>query len=123
MIGGVIVGHRDIGESMCRALESIAGKFKNLVCISNEGLSTAEIAEEIKGISNTMRADGLFIFVDVYGGSCWRAAKLAKPDKAHIITGINLPMMLSFIHKRESFSFHELADVLETDGKRGVTSE
>ncbi len=123
MIGGLIIGHSDIGESILRALKSITGGFKELHCLSNEGLSTVEMVEKIKDFSTGKQVDGLFIFIDVYGGSCWRAAKIAKPDRSHIVTGVNLPMMLSFVQKRESFSFDDLPGILETDGKRGVKSE
>ncbi len=123
MIGGLLVGHRDIGECILRALESISGSFKNFSFISNDGLSTNELVEKIKAFSNNSQFDGLFVFIDVYGGSCWRAAKMAKQHNTHIISGANLSMLLSFINKRESFSFDELSDILEKDGKRGIISE
>ena len=123
MIGGLLVGHRDIGECILRALESISGSFNNFSFISNDGLSTNELVEKIKAFSNNSQGDGLFVFVDLYGGSCWRAAKMAKQHKTHIISGANLSMLLSFINKRESFSFNELSGILEKDGKRGIVSE
>ena len=123
MIGGLIIGHSDIGESILRALKSITGSFEELYCLSNEGLSTDELVEKIKDFSTDKKVDGLLIFIDVYGGSCWRAAKIAKPDRSFIVTGVNLPMMLSFVQKRETFPFDDLPGILETDGKRGVKSE
>ena len=123
MIAGLIVGHHNIGEAILTAIESILGSHKHLSSISNNGLSTGELAEKIKNFASSMNNNGLLIFVDVYGGSCWRAVKMAKVPKSHIVTGINLPMLLSFIQKRESLSFDDLPRVLETDGKRGITCE
>lgn len=123
MIAGLIVGHRNIGEAILTAIESISGNPEHLSSISNNGLSTGELTEKIKNFVSSTNNDGLLIFVDVYGGSCWRAAKMAKAPGSHIVTGINLPMLLSFIKKRESFSFDDLPGVLETDGKRGITCE
>ena len=123
MVTGLIVGHRDIGEGILRALESISGSFKHLYFISNKGLSTQELTHKIEAFTKDIQVDGLLIFVDVFGGSCWRAAKMAKSQRSHIVTGLNLPMLLSFINKRESFPFNELAGILEIDGKRGITSE
>ncbi|HUT62858.1 MAG TPA: hypothetical protein VMZ04_02770 [Anaerolineae bacterium] len=123
MIEGLIVGHRDIGEGIIRALESISGNIKHLSFISNNGLSTNELSGKIREHSINNRHEGLFVFVDVYGGSCWQAAKMAKLHKIHILSGVNLPMLLSFINKRETYPFHELADILETDGKRGIINE
>jgi len=123
MIGGLIVGHRDLGESLLRVVESIAGDYESLASVSNDGLSTSDLVERIREVSAAMNVDSLFIFVDAYGGSCWKAAKLAQRDNFHIITGLNLPMLLSFIHKRESFPCDELKEILVTDGKRGIRGE
>ena len=123
MIKGLIVGHRNIGEGLLNALESISGSFENIIFISNNGLSTNEIAEKIKDAYKEYQNDDVMIFVDVYGGSCWRAAKIAKLSGSHIVTGLNLPMLLSFVNKRNTFSSDELYTILETDGKRGIKSE
>ncbi len=123
MIKGLIVGHRNIGEGLLNALESISGSFENIIFISNNGLSTNEIAEKIKEACKEYQNDDVMIFIDVYGGSCWRAAKTAKLSGSHIVTGLNLPMLLSFVNKRNTFSFDELCTILETDGKRGIKSE
>ena len=120
MIGGVIIAHKDFGESLLRVITSIAGKFEHLASISNDGLSTSELVREIKRVSESMDVDGLFLFVDVFGGSCWQATKMAKLGKAHIVAGISLPMLLSFCHKRETVPFDELSGILETDASRGV---
>ncbi|MFC1692504.1 PTS sugar transporter subunit IIA [Candidatus Latescibacterota bacterium] len=123
MIEGLIVGHRDIGAGILKALKSISGSFEHLSYISNEGFSTTELVAEIKSSFSSDGENELIIFIDVYGGSCWQAAKIAKPIKSHIITGVNLPMLLSFINKRELFSLDELPAILEKDGKRGIKSE
>ena len=123
MIKGLIVGHRNIGEGLLNALESISGSFENIIFISNNGLSKNEIAEKIKEACKEYQNDDVMIFIDVYGGSCSRAAKIAKLSGSHIVTGLNLPMLLSFVNKRNTFSFDELCTILETDGKRGIKSE
>ncbi|MBT4485088.1 MAG: hypothetical protein HOC71_15595 [Candidatus Latescibacteria bacterium] len=121
MIYGLLVGHRDIGEGILRALKSISGGIENFSCISNDGLSTNELVEKIIAFSDDHKGEGLLIFVDLYGGSCWRASKKAKLKSTHIISGANLPMLLSFINKRESFSLDDLPVIIENDGKRGIT--
>ena len=123
MICGLLVGHSDIGEGIVRALESISGDVDNFFYISNEGLSTNELIEKIKSFSDDHQEEGLLIFVDLFGGSCWRASKMAKLNGTRIISGANLPMLLSFINKRELFSLDELPAIIENDGKRGITLE
>ena len=123
MIGGLIVGHKKFGESILAAVESIAGDIENLTSISNEGLSSNELADAIRETLSAMNVGEVILFVDLFGGSCWRAAKMAKSENNHIITGVNLPMILSFLHKRESLSFDSISSVIDTDGKRGITNE
>ena len=123
MIEGLIIGHRNIGEAVMNVLESISGSSKNMSFLSNDGLSTAELVHKINTVSKKARENGLFIFVDIYGGSCWQAAKMADFKKKHIITGFNLPALISFINKRDKFSFDELTEVLENDAKRGIIIE
>ena len=121
MICGLLVGHKDIGEGILRAVKSISGGVENFSYISNDGLSTNELVEKIKAFSDGYKGEGLLVFVDLYGGSCWRASKKAKLENTHIISGANLPMLLSFINKRESVSLDELPVIIENDGKRGIT--
>jgi len=123
MIKGLIVGHRDFGKAILNAMESISGSIENIEWVSNDGLSTNELAEKIRAACELNGEEGILVFVDVYGGSCWRAAKMARASNARIITGINLPMLLSFIHKRETISLDELPAVMENDGKRAIQSE
>ena len=123
MIQGLVIAHSDFGAALQNAVESISGDTDNIVHLSNTGLSTDRLTENIRSVCEKSDHDSVIIFVDVYGGSCWRASKKARIPNAHIITGFNLPMLLSFINKRDSLPFDELAHTLEVDGKRGIKSE
>ncbi|MCD6307686.1 MAG: hypothetical protein J7M24_01675 [Candidatus Latescibacteria bacterium] len=120
MIRGLIVGHATFGDGILHALKSIAGEFTCLETISNDGLATNELVEAIKEHTLSGGEEGTLIFVDLFGGSCWRAAKMAQTGHTRIVSGVNLPMVLSFLHKRENRSTDSLADIIETDAKRGV---
>lgn len=122
MIRGFVIGHRDISNAFAAVLDSISGHVTDIYFFSNEGLSTGELAEAVKKTASDSD-EGTIIFVDLYGGSCWRAAKQAKLPKSHVVSGFNLPMLLSFINKRDSYSFDELPAVLKHDAKRGIMLE
>ncbi|MDP2983126.1 MAG: hypothetical protein Q8O92_07345 [Candidatus Latescibacter sp.] len=123
MIYGVVIAHKRVGDALLHALEGIYGVFENLKGLSNEGCSTKELADKIREECSFLPNPEVCIFVDVYGGSCWRAAKLAKLPACHILSGFNLPMLLSFLHKRAVIPFDEIPAILETDGKRGIIAE
>ena len=123
MIKGIVVGHCDYGSSILNAVTSISGIKEALESVSNDCLSTNELTEIIRESALNSDGDGIIIFIDVFGGSCWRAAKMAKLDNAHIITGVNLPMVLSFVNKRLKITLDELVEVLKHDGKLGIQGE
>jgi len=122
VIRGLLVGHAGFGEALLKALESISGVHEEIIPVSNEGLSTRDIADRIQDAARDSHDEGIIVFVDVFGGSCWRAAKSARIPMSRIITGFNLPMLLSFVNKRTILPFEELAEVMENDGKRGICS-
>ena len=122
MIHGMIVGHRDFSSAFATAVNSIAGQVNDFDFFSNDGLSTSDLSEKIKSAAQDSE-DSIIIFIDVYGGSCWRAAKQARLPNSHILSGCNLPMLLSFVNKRDSYTFDELPAILEHDAKRGVVLE
>jgi mannose/fructose-specific phosphotransferase system component IIA len=121
MVKGLIVGHRDFGAAVLRVMETVCGDVSEITFLSNDGFSADEMMEEIRGICSFGADDGVVVFVDMYGGSCWRAAKRAQESGCRIVTGFNLPMLLSFIHKRQTMSFDDLVDAIAKDGKRAIT--
>jgi len=120
MIAGIVVTHGSLGKAVLDAVFSIAGDVSNLMWISNEGLSAAELSGAIADAARTLGDLPVVIFVDVFGGSCWRAAKTARVSDSTVVTGFNLAMLLSFVHKRDSVPFSDLAAVLDTDARRGI---
>jgi mannose/fructose-specific phosphotransferase system component IIA len=123
MILSIIISHKNTGDSLIEAAKSIAGSADRIVSLSNEGLSTNELTTEIQAFCNSHEDEPVIIFVDLFGGSCWRAAKMARAENARIISGLNLPMLLSFIQKRDSVSPEELPEILVNDGHRGISLE
>jgi mannose/fructose-specific phosphotransferase system component IIA len=121
MIHGVVYTHADLGAAFCRAVESMMGPQRGFVGLSNEGLSGDSMftaIEEAVGKS----VDGAVIFTALYGGSCWQAAERLSRERpeVHHLTGVNLPMLLAFLNKRESTRLDELPEVLAEYGCRGI---
>lgn len=121
MVEGLIVGHGDYGAGLIHAIELISGATSNLEALSNTGLSTNELSGEISSRIAKHPDSDFIMFVDVFGGSCWRAAMMAKTERSRVVTGVNLPMLLSFMNKRETEPFETLADTLVNDLKRSAT--
>jgi mannose/fructose-specific phosphotransferase system component IIA len=123
MMLGIIIAHGNLGEAARNALRGMYGAVERLESLSNEGYSTEDLAEKIREIAGAAGEEGVCLFVDAFGGSCWRAAKMARLPRSALVNGFNLPMLLSFVNKRTTVSFEELPLIMEADGKRAITME
>ena len=122
MIGAAVIAHKQLAQEMVAAVEGIAGKQEKLVALSNDGLSLDALKKAVaEVVEKEDFAEGVFLFVDMIGGSPWRAAMEKRGPKVCILTGMNLSMLLSFLQKRKGDqTFEELAAIIEHDGKRGI---
>ena len=59
---------------------------------------------------------------DIFGGSATNISLMASKDlnNCHVITGLNLSMLLTAINSRKKLNAKELAEKIESDGKRAV---
>lgn len=124
MIGGIILTHGEFGAGIKNALEGMMGEQKGLLVLTNAGLSKEKLKESLEeAIGNHEFKEGVFVFVDMPGSSCWLTAKSLKDHnkKISIITGVNLPMLVTFFGNRDRLSFEKLIDKVKETGQKGIT--
>ena len=121
MIRGVVYTHADLGAAFCRTVESMLGPQGDLQGISNEGLSGKSVQLKLEETIADGEGESI-IFTALFGGSCWQAAEKFSRERGEIrhITGVNLPMLISFVNKRETTSLDELTDLLGEYGRKGI---
>jgi len=124
-VRGIIVTHAQLAAAFVAAVAQIAGPQDELSAVSNAGLSNEQLLQKLR----ELMADGLptVIFTDFLGGSAYAVARQLveagrSQEKAHCaaVTGVNLPMLLSFVTKRNKLPFAELIETLRNDGHRGI---
>ena len=137
MIGCIILTHGELGFGLQNTLEGIMGKQEGLSVISNTGLGKEELFSALqKKISQEIYDEGVVIFVDMFGTSCWQTAKkvasglteystsnLHNKPKIRVITGVNLPMLVKFFSLRESISLSEIVPLIQQAGEKGIRAE
>lgn len=124
MIGGILLTHGEFGAGIKNALEGMLGEQKGLVVLSNSGLSKEKLIESLQNaIGNDEFKEGVFVFVDMPGSSCWLTAKSLRENnqKIAIITGVNLPMLVTFFGNRDRLSFEKLIVKVKETGQKGIT--
>jgi PTS system mannose-specific IIA component len=130
MIKCIILTHGDLGSALKTTLEGIMGKQEGLSVISNSGLGREDLLTALTGKVNQERdKDGMIIFVDMFGTSCWQTAKKVVaetgggPDKNMVITGVNLPMLVKFCSHRQGLPIEQLVPLVKQEGEKGIRTE
>ena len=125
MIGCVILTHGDLGFGLKNTLEGMMGKQEGLLVISNLGVEKDQLCSKLKkAIDDQMFGDGVVIFVDLFGSSCWQVAKnVASQDQnVAVVCGVNLPMLVKFFAKRNTLPFEKIVSLVKEEGGKGIRS-
>jgi len=127
MINILILSHCELTKELIKTAEVIAGKQENLFYIDqdikNENLASLQekISEILVKINNEK---GTLILTDMLGGTpCNASVLLTKDFNIEVLTGVNLPMILSAIFaSRSAQNAKELADKVLSDGKKSMVN-
>jgi mannose/fructose-specific phosphotransferase system component IIA len=130
MIRCVILTHGDLCFALRDTLEGIMGKQEGLSVISTSGLGRDELFSALTNeVNESSESDGVVIFVDMFGTSCWQTARKVAAEtgkssqKGAVITGVNLPMLVKFFGKRATLPFDQLIPLVKQEGERGIRTE
>ena len=123
MVGAVIVAHSLIGKELIATAEYLVGPMNGIATVSINCKMEAFEARQI--ISEAMKqvdqGNGVLILTDLFGGSPSNLAfSFLNKEKVEVITGMNLPMILTFWNKRESMGLRELAKTVQLSGRRSI---
>lgn len=121
---GLIVTHGTLGAALLEAATHIAGVPESVEALSNTGLSRDALIAAVRGRVAAFGAAGGLVLTDVAGGSCTQAALFVAareaPGPVHVVTGVNLPMVLDFLHNRAGAEPKALADRLVGRGQASI---
>jgi|YelNatPaOPRAMG01_1025707.scaffolds.fasta_scaffold00083_50 PTS system mannose-specific IIA component len=112
MIGLLVVTHCNIGKELLKAAELVMGPLDLVDCISIESLFEAEklilsLKDKIKALD---KGKGVLIMTDMFGGTpCNISIPFMEENKVEVVTGVNLPMLLAVIRKRNQIGLLELS--------------
>jgi PTS system mannose-specific IIA component len=120
MIKIVIATHNGLGRAYYETLELIMGKQENIEVVEVD-LHT-QLDELKKVIKNDIdEAAGTLILTDMFGGT---PSNISIPflvkDRVEIVFGLNLPMLLTAVSKRDKLRLSELAEVSAKSGRDSI---
>ncbi len=123
MVSAVIIAHSSMGRQLIAAAEYMVGRIDGISSVSIDCETNAFNAR--KAISQAMKqvdqGDGVLLLTDLFGGSpCNIAFSFLNNKKVEVVTGVNLPMILTFWNKRANTTLQELAKYVQLSGTRGI---
>jgi len=120
-VPALLVTHADLAAALLRAAQAVYGPIEGVQVLSNEGLSRDALEQEIGRCVRDWNAGGL-VLTDFWGGSCHICGVSATRGRGQIaiVTGINLPMLLDYLHNREAYGLAALSDRLRQKGQDSI---
>jgi len=123
MVGAVIVAHSSIGKELIATAEYIVGKMEDIVAVSIDCKMNAFEARKIisEAIERVDQGEGALILTDLFGGSPSNIAfSFLNKERIEVVTGVNLPMILTFWNYRKERDLIELAEYVKLSGRRNI---
>ena len=120
-VPALIVTHADLAQGLVHAAERVVGPIEDVTLLSNEGLSRSDLESAIEASVSGWEKGGLLL-TDFWGGSCHTCGATAarRHGEVVIVTGVNLPLLLDYLHNRDRLSALELAERLQQKGRDSI---
>ena len=120
-VPALLVMHGDLAAALLRAAEQVVGPVEGVDVLSNEGLSRDALEREIFGRVDVWQHGGL-VLTDVWGGSCHVCGVSATRGRGEVVlvSGMNLPILLDYLHNREEMEVVALAERLLQKGQSSI---
>lgn len=122
MIGILIVAHGNLAGTLIETAEIIVGRVEGIkACAFCQGSDVEKLRKMLKtSIKDVNDGSGVIILTDMFGGTPSNISLAFLEEGVEVITGMNLPMVIGAITKREGRTLAELAQVLKDCGKNNI---
>ena len=121
-LAGLIVTHGPLAEALRAAAAQVVGDVRALEAVSNQGCSLETMATQVRAAIERLGTAGCIVFVDSRGSSCATSSLGALQDlpQVRIISGVNLPMLVDFLLRRDDYDLDGMVERLLQRGRSSV---
>ncbi len=125
MIGGIIICHAQLAFELLNTVNKLLGKAEGIYPFSSDFLAPETLYNQIMEQIKAKEISDMVVMVDLRGGNCWKVGKMLSREipSMKLLSGVNIPMLVSFLNKRDKLSFQELTETIEKDTNRGIVLE
>ncbi len=119
---GILLCHANLAEELLKTTRKILGHTETLYSFSNDRVTPELLFEEVYQFVRERASDEVVVLVDLRGGNCWKVGcRLWQQfPQIRVLSGVNLPMIVSYITKYQTQPFEKFVEIIEHDGHRGI---
>ena len=124
MVGILIISHGRLAEALVSAVQLLVGKLQKIRGVSvwpkeKEQDLINRIQQEMVEVDE---GDGVVILTDLLGGTPTHLGlAFLKSERVEVVTGVNLPMLLTLSSYRIGRSLKEIGKLAKRSGRRSIT--
>ncbi|MBP3039034.1 PTS sugar transporter subunit IIA [Bacillaceae bacterium Marseille-Q3522] len=113
----IILTHGRAGEELMRSAKMIMGELKNVKAFSlMPGMSPEDFIAKVKEKLETL-PEGVLVLTDLFGGTPFNGAlALSRTFDLHIVSGLNIAMLIEADMLRNHLAGRELAESVRKIG-------
>ena len=119
---GFILTHGDLAYSLKNVMAKLMPFEIPFHTYSNNEMALEYIVNDMEKNYIKTRPEKVIIFIDLMGGSCWHAAMGFKKNHSDcaIVTGANIPGLVSFATNFSRLEWPELLIKIEEDARKAI---
>jgi len=123
MVGIIVVAHGRLAEALAETAEMIVGRTEAFkACSFCQGSDVDKLRRMLKtSIKEVNSEEDVIILTDMFGGTPSNISlSFLEHNEVEVITGVNLPMVITALTKREGKNMKELAQILKEHGSHNI---
>ncbi len=124
MIGIVVVSHGKLAQELIAAAEHVIGRLWRVRAVSIEADDDLDLKREQinAAVAACDTGRGVVVLTDMFGGTPSNLALSLRGTRGmEIVSGVNLPMLITLAGVRETHSLSEAAQAAAEGGRKYVT--
>jgi PTS system mannose-specific IIA component len=123
MVGILIISHGRLAEALISSVEFLVGNLQKIKGVSIWPKDKdKEVKDRIKEkMAEVDDGEGVVILTDILGGTPTNLSlSCFENEKVEVVTGVNLPMLLTLLSYRKGKSLEEISRLAKKSGRRSI---
>ncbi len=123
MIGILILTHGGFGEEILKTACGIMHESEKVAALNlSRRLDFPTLRKRVSDTIVSLNVEGVLVLIDAYGGTSYNTTlPLMNTHPISLVTGVNLPMVLSALTNRQRMGLEALAKKVSEDAKKTIS--